>query len=75
MRDVEVAADDDGLGSFEFGEVFAERVVPVHSIIQALESALRVWRVHVHEEEFLKFCCYESAFVVVFFPAHAVHDA
>ena len=75
MRDVHVAADHDGLYVVELHEVFAEGVLPLHAVVEALEAVLGVRRVDADEVEVLELQRYDPALGVVLGVAEIVGDA
>ena len=74
VGDVEIAAEDDGLGLGLAGDVLAEGGVPCEAVGQAAEAVLCVGRVNVDEGEVGIFERENAAFFVVFLDAEAFFD-
>ena len=74
MRDVEIAADNDGLLRVERQEVGAKRLFPLHAVGEALKAALRIRRVDRHEVEFIELQRDDPSFVIVLFDADPIAD-
>jgi len=51
VRHVQVAAEDDRLLRVKLLEIFAEVILPRHSVVQTLQAVLRVGRIAAHQEE------------------------
>ena len=74
MRNIEVAADDDGLLRAQVKQERAERILPDHAVVETQEPVLRVRCVDGDEVDILELHRDDAPLVVVLLYADAIAD-
>ena len=74
VSDVEVAAEDHGLGLLQLLEIRQKSVLPCHAVIQTAKLILRVRRIAGHGKEIREFRCDHPSLVVMLLDADTVTD-
>ena len=55
VRDIHVSADHHALACLEAENIFTERIVPGHSVVEPLQAVLRIGGIDADEEEIRHF--------------------
>ena len=74
VGDIEVAADNHRFFHRQPPDMVAERIFPLHAVLQAGQPALRVRRVYVDQLKIGEFQGDDPPFLVVFGDSHPVSD-